>query len=158
MAKVEYSFDPFKGVGRPGRGKVAAAKREIADYVLEQLLDHIGDARSPVEGGPWKADLTPEYAERKSEESSAVFANLELTGELLDSLKVKNDGKNLKITVEGGSRLRGKAEGNNIGSYGKGRGNRSKARRFVPLRSEKLNREIRDGIKEIAREFLQEDG
>ena len=158
MAEYGHSFNPLsmRGVKKSKIEDIEAVKAEIAKYVYDEMLDHIGSGKSPVQGGPWKRELSAAYKKIKSKESSAGFANLELTGELLDSLKVEFVGDRLDIYVEGGSDLIGKAEGNNIGSYGKRSANRSKARRFLPLSRERLNDEIRNGIKDIAKEFMSD--
>lgn len=63
-------------------------KQEIADYLREAVLEDVGDGRSPLTGVKWKG-LSAEYKKRKSEESSAVIANLELHGDMLDALEAR---------------------------------------------------------------------
>lgn len=158
MAKYSFEFDVFDKLGkRPGRGKIREAQEEIKDFIKEQVLSQIGDGKSPVAGGPWKKSLSKEYKKRKGEFSSVNFANLELSGDLLDNLDVvsKGGGK-FSIQVKGSSDLVGKAEGNNIGSYGRDP-NASKARRFIPLKGETFKRSIWSGVKEILEDLDGEE-
>lgn len=149
--KVSYVFDPFDlvGVAKPKRRNIAAARREIADYVLDEVLNYVGDGKSPVKNGTWKRSLTPEYKKRKAELSSELFANMELTGEMLDSLEVtvRRDGK-LELKIEGDQAP--KADGHNNHS---GR-SPLPAREFIPKKGQTFKRQITSGIREIAREAI----
>jgi len=149
VKKVAFEFDPFlrAGVSKGSVEDRQAALEEVAEFVKEQVLMHVGDGTSPVEGGAWKRSLHPEYRKRKATESSADFANLELTGAMLDALDVLIIGDKLSLQIEGDEA--GKADGNNRGTYGKGRRNRSKAREFIPQKGQTLNSEIIAGIKEV---------
>jgi len=148
--KYGYEFDPLKGSDVPKKEKPKALE-EIAQFVKEQVLSYIGDGKSPVSGGNWKKSLTKEYKKIKGQESSVNFANLELSGDLLDALDVvvKSNGK-LSLEVSGDQA--GKAEGNNIGSYGRDP-NPKNARRFIPLSGETLKKQIVDGIKDIIQDY-----
>ena len=159
MAKAEYKFNPFEiaGVRPPKDSSVRDSILEnVAEFVRDSILDHAGDAKSPVKNGPWKKSLTPAYKDIKAEESSSKKANLELSGELLDAVDFRIDGNNIIEGVFDGNV--GKAEGNNIGSYGRRSGNKSKARRFIPLRGETWNQTITRGIKDLVQfELLEEE-
>ena len=155
MAKANFKFDPFKlaGVRAPtNRAERRRALEEMRDFIRDSILDHVGDSKSPVRGGPWKTSLTSGYKKVKDDFSSVLKANLELRGDLLDALEVRIEGNQLNAGVFDRNEV-GKAEGNNIGSYGKSRGSVAKARRFIPLRGETWNREITEGIKDIAAFF-----
>ncbi len=78
-------------------GDWSNAKEEVLDYVKEQILVDLSRAQSPVTGEAFVA-LSPEYAKRKAEVSSAVIPNMELTGDLLDAL-VSRDARGSKIEV-----------------------------------------------------------
>jgi hypothetical protein len=152
MPKVSFVFDPFEetGIDVP-RGARAQAKADVAEYVKEQVLGYIGDGRSPVAGGPWKGSYTRAYKREKAKQSSAGTVNLEFSGEMLDALDVVNKG-GTKLEIKVGGDQSGKAEGNNIGSYGRGP-NESKARRFIPIGDETFRREIWKGVKNILKEY-----
>lgn len=145
-----YEFDPFKLTGLTIENTNArdGALSAIAEYVKEQALSHIGDGVSPIQGGRWKRTLSPSYKAQKKEISSADFANLELSGDMLDALAVKREGEKLSYGVEGAEA--DKADGNNRGTYGaSNRTNRSKAREFIPKGNQTFKKSIIQGIAEI---------
>jgi hypothetical protein len=100
--KVEYKFDPFKITGLDDSGLTKKQKKEIlddiADLVLTSVLDFVGSSKSPVTGDKFQK-LKPEYKKIKLKEGGTPVANLELHGDMLDSLKVKNAGDELILTV-----------------------------------------------------------
>lgn len=156
MAKVRYDFDPMKLTGvKVPRASRADARDEVADFVKEQILSRTADGRTSVKGGKWKRTLSPEYKKKKSEESSADFANLELTGDMLDALETSVVGKNIRIEVAGDEA--GKAEGNLTGSYGRSP-NLKNARQFMPVDDQELSPEIVSGIKKILQRYEDDDG
>lgn len=128
------------------------ANEAAAEYLKEAMLEYIGEAKSPVAGGKWTRSLTPGYKAKKGELSSSDFANLELTGEMLDSLSV--DANSKSITVDVAQDQYGKAEGHNTGLYGKS--SRIRPRQFMPQGNETFKKSIMQGLKEILSEF--EDG
>ena len=152
IKKVSYEFNPFKqlGVSVPKKNKEQALA-DVRDYVKEQMLSHIGDAKSPVKDGNWKSSLSKEYKKIKSEKSSVGKANLELSGEMLDALEV--DMKSDKIVVQISGDQAGKADGNNRGTYGKDKPDPSKARNFIPQKGQEFNQKIQNGIKKILKDY-----
>jgi hypothetical protein len=155
MAKYGYEFDPFKltGVKVPKENREDALA-DVANFLREEALNYIGSGKSPVKDGPWKRSLSSGYKPKKAEESSSVFANLELSGDLLDALDVDVKANKLFYGVSGDQA--GKAEGNNIGSYGRDE-DESKARRFIPIDGETFKKPILDGIKAILKEYAEEE-
>lgn len=150
--KVAFTFNPFKETGiAVAKEDKADALAEVKDYVLEQVLSHVGEGKSPVDGGRWKRSLTKEYAKVKKGQSSAKFANLELSGDMLDALDVAEvNSEKLSLQVKGAQA--GKAEGNNIGSYGKS-ADPSKAREFIPQPGGAFNNKIQSGIERILKKY-----
>lgn len=152
--KFTKIFNPFweLGIDIPNELKPEALE-EIKEYLLEQTLNYAGDGRSPVKNGPWKKKLSNDYLDRKDKFSSVGYANLELTGELLDSVVAETISRDkIEITVSGDDDVQGKAEGNNIGSYG-GSPSEAKARRFIPLKGETYKKPILNGIKRILEKY-----
>lgn len=98
--KVEYKFDPFKITGLDDSGLTKKQKKEIlddiADLVLTSVLDFVGSSKSPVTGDRF-APLSKEYAVK--EHGGNRKSHLELSGDMLDSIKVKNAGEELVLTV-----------------------------------------------------------
>jgi hypothetical protein len=157
MPQIKYKFNPFKetGVDVPKDRREEAAQA-VAEYVLEQIHSYSADGKTSVAGGLWKRKLSKGYLKEKEHESSANFANLELTGELMDSLEADANSRG-DVTVSVPSDQAGKAEGNLIGSYGREE-DPKKARQFMPYKDgQRFRREILSGIKDILQEFTDEE-
>lgn len=149
-----YTFDVLDELGLEiPRNKRREALEAAAELLKVEMLDYIGSGKSPVSGGKWVRSLTPAYAEQKAEDSSADFANLERTGDLLDSLTVEPKGQALVIDV--GEDQYGKAEGHITGVYGE-HSKRERPRQFMPQGEETFKRDIMRKLKEVLAEF--EDG
>ena len=147
IKKVAFEFDPFKRSGVTPKDKKKGLKR-AADFIKEQVLEKIGEGTSPVKDGKWKRSLSKSYLKKKKKESSASFANLELSGDLLDELAVKSvSGNKLSLEVSGDQAP--KADGNNRGTYGKQRANKSNAREFIPKRGQTLDDDIWEGVARV---------
>lgn len=151
--KVVYEFDPFEmtGLDKPGKRDKVKALNEIADYVRDEILQYVGDGKSPVSGGEWKRGLSKEYKERKGELSSSTIANMELTGDMLDALEARVVGNKIKVGWFGGEEA-AKADGHNNFS-----GESSlPTRQSIPREGETFKRDIVQGIKAIAKEFIED--
>ncbi len=61
------------------------AKRDVLDYIKEQILADLSAAKSPVTGKAF-VPLSKEYKKFKETQSSSPTANMELTGAMLDAL------------------------------------------------------------------------
>ena len=147
--EIYFDFDPWALAGKKkpkDKSELAAAKREIADFVLEAVIDAVGDGNSPVAGGKWKKSLSPAYKKLKSKESGVSFANMELTGEMLDSLEVVNQGSKLRLRVKG--EAAGRADGHNNHS-GK---SKLPPREFIPKDKGTFKRQIIMDIRDIIEE------
>ena len=142
--KVAYNFDPFELVGeeKPS-GKLRQIKKEICDFVRDEVLSFVGSGKSPVKGGAWKRTLSPEYKKQKAKKSSALFANMELTGDMLDSLECVAVGENLELRIKG--KQADKADGHNNHT---GR-SRLPRREFIPKENQTFKEQILQGIREI---------
>lgn len=154
MAKIYFDFDPEEIAGvKLSRGRRADMQDAVADYVKESVLSSVGAGESPVSGGKWKRELSKAYAKEKGKVSSVKFSNMELHGDLLDSVDVLQKGKKLRLTV--GEDQMDKADGHNNFS-GK---SKLPPREFVPnaKRGQTFKRDIISGIKKIVSEFEDED-
>ncbi len=160
MSSLKFDFDPFKATGI-SRSSIPAedqanALEEAATLVKEMILENTGKGRTSVEGGEWKRSLTPEYKKVKAHESSSAFANLELTGDMMNAFDTLV--KAGKIRLEVSADQADKAEGNLTGSYGRGSPDYSKAREFMPhRRGQKLDSDILDGVREVLERYVKED-
>lgn len=115
--------------------EIPALKADIAEVLVDEIKSYLADGESPVDGYFSFKDLNPEYAER--EKSGDRTANLNLEGDLWDSIAVDFDENVLKVGVFDKSQT-GKADGHNNFS------GRSKlpTRRFIPSSRESFKPEI----------------
>lgn len=154
--KVQYKFDPFKLVGISKRKIDDKDKvlKDVKDYVLEQVLDHIGDSVSPVTGKQFKA-LKKSYKTLKNKEGGTPVPNLELTGSMLDSLKVEIEGDKLVLKVSESEAP--KADNHNKFSAASKR-TPLPARKFIPNSrdDETFSSDIIKGIKGIIEDASEE--
>ncbi len=150
--KVSYEFDPFElaGLERPKtKSALREALNEIRDYIRTEVLQYVGEGKSPVAGGPFKKSLSADYKKLKEKISSSGIANLELTGDMLDALEcvVTSDGT-LVLQVTGSEAP--KAYNHNVGDT-------LPQRQFVPMKGETFKSPIIKGMKEIAEAFAEDD-
>lgn len=148
--KIQFDFDPEEetGITIP-RSKKGEALSRVADYVRESMLSSLGDGRSPVAGEGTFPALSKAYKKVKGDISSKVIPNLELHGDMLDSLEVVEVRGKLRVKV--GADQNDKADGH-CNFSGKSKIPR---RRFIPNAKEgqTFNREILSGVKDILSEY-----
>lgn len=148
LDRVAFEFDPLDGFDIASDLKEEALST-IADFVKEQVLSYVGSGESPVAGGKWQRELSPEYRKRKAEISGVDFANMELTGAMLDALDVAIEKDHLALEVTGEEAA--KADGHNNFS-GK---SKLPPREFIPnaKKGQNFRSDILAGIRDIAQEF-----
>lgn len=127
-----------------------AAMEEVSEYLAEELRSRYAAGNSPVSGGIWKRKLTKEYAAKKEGVTGVDIADLELTGEMLESLTVKPRGSKIKIDVAKDQYA--KAEGHITGQYGKNKMKKDYRREFLPQGGDSFKRDILGNIKKILRD------
>lgn len=153
---IKFDFDPEKltGIKIPKKDRREALE-EVADFVKEQILAKTADGESSVQGGKWKRKITKDYWKNvKSDESSANFANMELTGDMMDALDTLVVSGKVRIQIAG--QEADKAEGNLLGSYGRSP-DPSKAREFMPhKRGQQLSSDIVSGIAKILERYEED--
>lgn len=159
MAKAHNKFDPFKfaGVKRPKDPALREEAMEaMGEFLRDSILEHVSKSKSPVKGGKFNPRLSPGYKSVKAGQASSSKANLELSGAMLDALEFRVEGNSLNIGVFDTKQV-GKAEGNNLGTYG-GKVKRAKnIRRFIPVGRQKFNKTIKNGMRDIALEVIGDD-
>lgn len=152
--KIQFDFDPEEetGITIP-RAKRDEATKRVADFVRESVLSAVGEGRSPVAGEGRFQALSKEYKKRKSEISSSTIPNLELYGDMLDSLEVV-EVRGGKLRLKVGEDQNDKADGH-CNFSGKSKIPR---RRFVPNAKDgqTFSRDIISGIKDILSEYEEE--
>lgn len=152
-SEIGFEFDPFELVGLERPEKVPRkALEEIGKYVAEQVIEHCGDANSPVAGGSWKRGLSKEYKKRKVAQGGNPFADMVLEGDMLLATDcVPTSRGTLKLRTKG-SKQAAKADGHNNFS-----GNSNlPSRDFIPKPGGTFKRRILDGIREIAKEYVDD--
>ena len=128
------------------RNQRAAVKQEVGNFVVEEILRSVSSASSPVSGGRYKKTLSQEYAD--AEKGGNRTANLELEGDMLDSLEFKNTRAGVEVGIFKASEVP-KADGhNNFSGQSK-----LPTRQFIPKENEKFKRNIESGIKNIVNQF-----
>lgn len=151
MAKVEYRFDPFELVGADKSEFTKSQIQEVYDrakgLVLESVLTDMGQGRSSVDGQRWKK-LDRKYASKKRAEGGTGSANLEMSGSLKESIRVKKSGDELVLTTTASKQA--VADGHNNFS---GESNLPE-RKFIPNEDngETLRSGIRADLKAIIRD------
>lgn len=132
------------------------AKKEVGNYLVNEILRSVGNGKSPVEGEAFKK-LTKEYA--KKEHGGRRLPILELEGDMLAQLKAKNTtGAKDKIDVGITGKEAPKADGHNqLSGEAKRWAARTERqeykRRFIPSEKQKFKSSIRNGIDDILSGF-----
>jgi hypothetical protein len=130
--------------------KVTAAKKEVGDYLIEEILRYVGDGKSPVEGERWKK-LTKEYADEFK--GGNTTPTMQLYGDLLDSLKTEDAGEDkIKIGHFKDEGQAPKADGHNQLSIEAKLWAQKKdfpKRRYIPDNGQKFKSAIESGIEDI---------
>ena len=151
--KVTYTLnlaEKLKGIKDPSE-----VKKEIGNYLIEQILSDVGQAKSPVTGRDFKG-LSTNYRKFKKNYSSSSIANLELHGDMLDSLKFEDVGKNkIEIGIFNKQEAQ-KADNHNKFSQASLKTNVPK-RQFIPKKGESFRPAIRKEIEEIIDKALSEE-
>lgn len=127
-------------------------KKEIGEYLLVSILDYVGSGKSPVSGQGSFKKLNKEYA--KDQKGGDTLPNLDLFGDMLDSLKFKVTDKGIEYGIYDKKEAI-KAYAHNTGFEGHPYlESESLKRQFIPNKGQKLKREIVSGINEIIEDFL----
>lgn len=132
-------------------GLSKAQKKEVMDQIgellVEQVLSYVADVSTPVSGASYKKTLSKEYKKFKLEEVGSGEPNLDLTGEMLNSLDYKVQGEKIELGIFGEDAP--KADGHNNFS-GK---SRLPERRFLPGEGQEFKGEIKRLVKETIETF-----
>lgn len=116
-----------------------AIAQEIIDYIVQRSKSgkDIDGNRFPGYSKEYVKSLNFKIAGK-----SKGSVDLTLSGEMLDSIKLlsESSGKVLIGFDRGDSELNGKAEGNQLGTYGRSSPDRKKARPFLGISQEDLKK------------------
>lgn len=145
--KVTYELDLSGKLNNIVKSEVKQTLEEVGGYLVEQILENCGRAKTSVANGAWKSSLSPAYKKRKGDQSSSLIANMELTGDMLDSLTFKTNGKKIEIGIFDYNEAQ-KADNHNKFS-GASKGTNVPQRQFIPRKGEKFSRDILSEINQI---------
>lgn len=120
-------------------------KNNVGEFLVEQTLDAVSSEKSPVSGESWPKLRKGPYRDRKAALNGNTRANMELEGDMLDSLKFRKVDEGIEIGFFNSEAA--KADGHNKFS---GRENNAPKRRFLPKTGQNYSQEIRGEIKKIA--------
>lgn len=157
MAKVTKPSDVAKRLKRDIQTKADMQRilnprvmQEIADVTVEEMLAGIAEGKSPIAGkGNFPAYKNPKKYPGKRKPARPV--NLELTGQMLSSLRYRINQAKLTITLfYAGAKAKKKELGHREGANGQPR------RPSLPLDNENLNARIAKRIREVIAKALRQ--
>lgn len=125
--ETSSEIDLFEDVKLPRAVKVSVAE-EAKDIIQDAILLSVGGAKSPISGESWPG-LSSAYKKFKISQNRPGKANMEFSGDMLDSLDGKVSGSGRLTMGYFGSDEAGKAEGHN--QFASSGGNNPK-RRSLP--------------------------
>lgn len=136
------------------KGLTKEQRREVLDQIgellVEQILDAVGGQKSPVTGNAFKP-LSLEYSKRKKQEVGNTRANLDLNGDMLQSLDYRVTDEKIEIGVFGSEAP--KADGhNNISGDSK-----IPTRQFIPKKGQTFDASIKDLIQETLEVYIADN-
>lgn len=121
----------------------AQVKNDIGEFLVEQVLKYVSQSQSPVQGESWPK-LSKDYAAFKKSEGGTPIANMEFSGDLLDSLDFKNTRAGVEIGFFDSEAW--KADGHLKFSGAK---NHTPQRRFLPAEGQQFKNDIQREIEKI---------
>ena len=127
------------------------AKSEIGEYLIEEILNSVGEASSPVKGYGKFRGLSKNYKKKKMLQSSSVIPNMELTGDLLDSLTFQEYRDGIEVGIFDPNEAL-KADNHNKFSS-KSLRTKVPKRRFIPDSQESFKSGIMRVVKNIVKEI-----
>lgn len=141
------------------RGTPDDVKRDIfesvGEYLVQSILDYVGDGKSPVKGVGAFKKLSESYAEE--EKSGDRLPNLDLNGDMLGSLTFEVTDRGVRVGIFDEDQA-AKSYGHNTGFKGHPTlEGKAPKRQFLPTKSgETLKPEIIAGIRDIIQEMVDD--
>jgi hypothetical protein len=143
LDEIEYDFLPDLS-DVPDQLKDEALN-DIGEFLIDSILDYVSRSISPVNGGSFQAKLSREYAEREGKSR----ANLDLNGDMLDSLGFGVIGETIKIMITDKDQIP-KAYNHNVGDT-------LPQRQFIPDDDQTFKSDILRGVNRIIAEYIDGD-
>ncbi len=150
--RTSSEIDLFDGIVASDEVKERISER-VGDYLVEQILDSVGSQKSPVQGEGW-APLSKDYKEYKKEQGANPVANMELKGDMLNSLTFKPTDNGVEVGFF--DEQAWKADGHNHFSAASERSFAPK-RRFLPDEGQNFKADIQRGVDAIIAEEVVKD-
>lgn len=150
--RTSSEIDLFDGIIASDEVKERIAER-VGDYLVEQILDSVGSARSPVQGESF-SPLSKDYKDYKKEQGANPVANMELKGDMLNSLTFKATDNGVEVGFFDDQAW--KADGHNHFSEASVHAIAPK-RRFLPDEGQNFKPEIQRGVDAIIAEEVVKD-
>lgn len=125
-------------------------KRDVADFFVESILDAVAEGRSPVSGERFPA-LSKAYKKKKLEDGAPGIPNLDLKGDLLESLSYKITEEGFKLGFFGEQAP--KADGHLKFS---GKEGTAPKRRAIPAEGQKFKADIQSEAEAMIAEALSD--
>jgi hypothetical protein len=157
IGKKETSFEiefDLESIPKPLR---RGALHDVGEYLIEAILDHIGEGKSPVAGVSAFKKLSKPYADE--EKMGDRLPNLDLHGSMLDSLKYKIQGDKVIVGIFDGDQAI-KAYGHITGFEGHPwLDGVAPVRKFLPddAEGDYLKADILTGVSRIIEEYVDEN-
>jgi hypothetical protein len=154
---LDLNLSKIKGANKVSRKKQAL--EEIGEYILDQILSHVGSAKSPVEGGKYKSSLDPDYAKIKKKISGSSKPNMELYGDMLDEMAFKVNKRNkleIGFLKDSDQTQIDKADNHNKFSSASKK-TKLPERNFIPRKSDTFKKSIMTEVDRIIEDYASED-
>jgi hypothetical protein len=148
ISKDETSFELDLGeiLGDLPRSRRKEALTDVGEFLVESVLDYLGQGKSPVSGVRSFKQLNKSYAEKEKEGDR--LPNLDLHGDMLNALTFKVKGSKVIIGIFD--------EDQAIKSYNHNVGDTLPKRQFIPDESQTFKPDIMRNVEKILEEYLDE--
>ena len=127
----------------------ASTKADVGEFVVSRIKRSLRNSSSPVAGEGFKTSLSTAYRSFKTKVGAGSSANLQLFGDLLNSLEaVSGPGGQVGFGHTGAGRD-GRPNARKCVGHCHFEGSKLPRRRYLPARGQSFKKDIEAGIKEI---------
>ncbi len=141
-------IDLFSDLGKVDSSTKKEIQDQVGEFLVEQVLLTVADAKSPVQGEKW-SPLSKDYKTLKVDEGGVGIANMEKDGDMLNSLTFETTKDGIKLGFFDDQAP--KADGHLKFS---GKDGTAPKRRFLPGEGQKFKGEIQDEVDRIVADVL----
>jgi hypothetical protein len=153
LNKIVVKNDQGKVIKKDTRAERLEALDEIGEFLVDEILSNAGEGKTSVKNGKWKKGLSKDYAAKKSQVSGETIANMELTGDMLDSLTYRVNKSKMELEVGFFEDEQAKKADNHNKFSAKSKKTKVPARQSIPRKKEKFRKSIETGVGKIIRDF-----